>query len=170
MERTIVIDARDYEAHLRKLASGDIARAMERGAVSGAARCIPILHRSTETAPPANPSGKGSGGAFDTGRYKASWRSRPISSGAQVFNDAPHAAIVEEGRRPGARMPPAGVVEAWARRRLGVSKEEAARVDFLIRRAIKRRGLRARRVLQSSLPKMTQAVLDEILRELERAW
>jgi len=172
MERTIVIDARDYEAWLLKLAQEKIPEAMERGAVSGAARCIPLLHTATDTAPPANPSGKGSGGAFSSGKYKSMWRSRPIRGGAQVFNDASYAAVIEEGRRPGAKGPPftPDVIAGWAQRRLGLSAKEAKNAAFAIRRAIKVRGLRARKVLTTSIPKMTDVVLEEIVRELERAW
>ncbi len=172
MDRTIVIDAKDYERYLRNLAAEKIPKAMERGVLSGAMRCIPIVQESVETAPPANPSGKGTGGAFNYGDYKRAWKSRPISGGAQVYNDRTYAAVIEEGRRAGAKMPPSepDVIGHWAQRRLSVSAKEAKAISWVIRRAIKQRGLNPRYVLTRALPKMDRAVLEEIIRELEAAY
>jgi hypothetical protein len=167
--RVRVFDPREYEQHLRRLAAGEAQKAMERGCVSGAMRCIPIVQRSVETAPPANPAGKGTGGAFNYGDFKRAWKSAAVPGGAKVFNTRPYAAVIEEGRRPGSKMPPRGIIEHWARRRLGVGEKEAKSLDFVIRRAIAERGLLPRKVLERALPEMDEAVLEEIVRELEAA-
>ena len=167
--RTLTFSPKQYAAHLRKLAAGGVEAALKRGCVSGAARCVPIVQRSVETAPPANPAGVGTGGAFNTGQYKRAWKSAPIPNGAVVSNDQKYAVIVEEGRRPGAAMPPDSAIRPWIQRRLGLSDKEAASLSFVIRRAISRRGLLPRKVLQRALPEMDEAVLSEIIRELEAA-
>lgn len=172
MEKVVVIDAKNYAQYLRRLGQEKIPKALRRGVVSGAARCIPIVQRSVETAPPANPKGVGSGGAFNIGDFKRAWKSQPIQDGARVWNDKPYAAVIEEGRRKGAKMPPGDpdVIAHWARRRLGMPTKEAKNVSFVIRRAIKERGLLPRKVLERALPEMTKAVLEEIIRELEAAY
>jgi predicted CopG family antitoxin len=172
MNRVVKIDAKDYSAYLRNIATAEIPKAIERGCLSGALRCIPIVQRSTETAPPANPAGKGVGGAFNYGDYKRAWKATPTKGGAAVFNDRLYAAVIEEGRRAGAKMPPSDpdVIAHWVQRHLGKSKKEAKQLSFVIRRAIKARGLNPRRVLARAIPEMDKAVDEEIIRELEAAY
>lgn len=52
----------------------------------------------------------------DTGAYKQSWRFVQDPDGAEVLNDAPHAAVIEWGRRPGKRPPLEPLME-WVRRK-----------------------------------------------------
>lgn len=55
-----------------------------------------------------------------------------------IGTSAQHGPTMEFGRRPGARMPPAGVLLGWMRRR-GIPD----RAEFPLRRAIGRRGIKA---------------------------
>lgn len=143
-------------------------RAAMRGAMRGALRAVLELQRRTSLAPPANPQQVGGGGAFNTGHYKRSWKAVPTSSGADVLNTAGYAAVIEHGRRPGSRFPPLGAIQAWARRRLGLSQSEAKAAAFPIARAIARRGLVGRKVLTNSIPQIEAWFLDAVQKELER--
>ena len=145
-----------------------LVHAGKRGLVSAAARSIPILQGRTRTAPPANPSGVGVGGAVNTGRFLGAWRSHAIAGGAEVRNDAPYAAIIEGGRRAGAAMPPRHVMVAWAQRRLGLSVKEAKRIAFVLARAIARRGLKPRKILENAIPEISAAAREEMNREIQK--
>jgi hypothetical protein len=145
--------------------SPTVMSAAQRGMVSGAKRCVAILQDATRVAIPA--SANGGEGAFNTGAYLRAWKSQPVSDGARVFNDSSYGPIIEDGRKPGSKMPPKGVMARWAQRRLGLSREEALAIDFPLRRAIKDRGLRPRKVMANSLEQMTAAVDEEVMREVD---
>ena len=160
---------RDYASWAKRLGSG-FGQAIQRGTVSGAARCIAVMQRRTREAIAANPRGIGDGGAVNTGSYLRSWRSTAlVPIGAALFNSALHAAIVELGRRPGARMPPLDAIARWAQRRLGLSYAEARARAFLNARAIQRRGLLPRLVMTNGLDEMVRVVEEEQQRELDAA-
>lgn len=142
----------------RKRLGDDFMPAMRRGLLSGALRCIPILHESTREAD-----------AFNTGRYLRAWRSGPTEHGARVYNGVPYAGVIESGRRRG-KFPPIETIKRWAQRKLGLSRREAERAAFPIARAIARRGLRARHVMSSRKDAMIAAVREEVMRELHAAY
>jgi hypothetical protein len=75
-------------------------------------------------------------GVMDRGHYKLGFKARATRNGAELRNDAPHAAVIEYGRRPGSRMPPVEAIRGWARRK-GLPKG----VAFLIARSIARKGI-----------------------------
>jgi len=139
--------------------------AAERGAVSGALRCIPHLQKRTALSR-----------AVDTGLYKAAWKSSPIPGGARVFNSRPYSGIVEYGRRP-APVNRQGIrqLHTWAKRNLNLTDREAKRAAFAIARSMtptamggKGRKLRGRRVLTGDEMRLIAIVEEEILRELDR--
>lgn len=179
---TIKVDLKNYAAYQMKLGK-EMHAAVLRGVRDGAARCIPILQAATEQAPPASQGGAPR--AFDTGNYKRSWKVVPTEDGANVFNDAPYASVIEDGRRVGARQPPLSAIEAWARRKLysdsGKGKlgpkltpkrraSMAAAAAFPIARAIARRGLKPRGVMNViAMPKMTEAMEQSIIKALNAA-
>ena len=138
-----------------------------RGIRVGAQRAVAIAQAAGDTAPAA--SDRGSQGAIDTGRYRRSWRVRNVPDGAIVMNVAPYADIIERGRRAGRKMPPNKVMIKFAQRKLGLSLKEAKRAAFPIARAIKRRGLRPRRVLKDSTQKMIAVVLEEVHAAIAKA-
>lgn len=160
-----VRDFAQYLAKLRKNLKGHDG-AVVRGIHAGVLRGIGILHAATVNAPPASPNG--STGAVDTGAYRQAWQHQLLPTGGRLFNTRPYAGVIERGRRRGAKMPPPRVLEAWARRKLGLSDEEAKSASFAIARAIKRRGLLPRRVLTGPLTtaQLTRAVMEEIRREV----
>lgn len=157
------IDIKDWPAYVTKL--GDRARtALQRGLVSGAQRCIPLMQKRTEQAPPASDGGRP--GAFNTGNYRRHWKVKNVPRGVAVYNDAGYAGVIDGGRRPG-RMPNLGAIEAWAKRRLGLSDKEAKKAAFPIARAIKKRGLKPRQVLSGATQQLADVIQQEVMRELK---
>ena len=139
-----------------------------RGARRGALHAVSTLQRATGTASPANPAGRGTGGAVNTGHYKRAWKWEMEPDGARVHNVAPYASVIEEGRRAGSRFPPTTAIKEWAQRRLGLSEKEAKAAAYPIARAIARRGLVGRKVLGKALPKIEEDFIQGVLKELEK--
>lgn len=191
---TRVLNAREYTEYHRKLGRNFRPAAL-RGVMSGAARCIPYLVQQTRLAPPANPAGKGKGGAVDTGGFIRLWQAQQTPYGARLFNSHPAANVIEKGRKPGSKPPPVAPITAWVMRRLKgfkpakfgkrvvhplgprefkkiSSKYNAARsVAFAIARSIGKRGLIGRRILTSEQAKfkIMGFIRAETIRELRRA-
>lgn len=141
-----------------------------RGVNAGAARAVSYLVDRTRTAIAANPAGIGTGGAVNTGAYLRQWKVIRTPNGAVIVNASSYAAIIEYGRRPGSKLPPKAAVIAWARRRLHLSAEDAARRWYPIARAIARRGLVGRKIMTAdeAQKRIGEIVLEETIHELER--
>lgn len=164
--RVVKMSLKQWEGWLGDLGTR-FQPAMKRGLVAGAARCVPILQRSTRNAPPASPKGKV--GAFNTGALHAGWASSPLANGSKVFNRLPYSPVVEGGRRPsyvGRRGRES--IEAWARRKLKLSAEEAKEASWAIAKTLKERPLKPRRVMGSVEKEMIRAVEQEITHELDK--
>lgn len=140
------------------------------GIVSASQRARVIMRDQTILAPPANPAGKGTGGAVNTGFYLRAWKADALvpQRAVHIYNQAPYAGVIEYGRRAGARTPPREVIARWAQRKLGLPYKEAWRAAYPIMRAIARRGLRDRKVLfgDSTQTRLREMFLEEILREV----
>lgn len=63
----------------------------------------------------------------------------------RIFSSLPYAVVMEEGRRPGHPVSPAGIeaIGLWAQRKLGLDAKDAKRVKYAIANAITRRGIKA---------------------------
>lgn len=165
MPGTVVkMSPRDYQRWLRDLGPR-LPVALRRGCFSGALRCIPLMQERTRHAPAANPGGMGDGGAVNTVAYLMRWRATALPNGASVFNSSPYAGIIDGGRRPGT-MPPLKAIAKWAQRKLQLSEKEAKAAAYPIALAIKRRGLRPRKVMSDGVDEMVTLVEAEIGREL----
>lgn len=53
----------------------------------------------------------------DRGTYRRGFSCEDVPGGVVFYNFAPHAGIIEDGRRPGARMPPLQVIFDWVKRK-----------------------------------------------------
>lgn len=113
----LVLDAKQFAAYHARLAA-QFRPTILRGVRAGAARAIPYLVHRTREAPPANPSGKGTGGAVNTGNFVRRWRAVPLPDGAALVNDTSYGPIIDGGRRPNSRFPPKAALIAWIKRRL----------------------------------------------------
>lgn len=122
----------------------------------------------------------------DRGQYLRGFVSYPTDHGSVFINHAPHAPIVEDGRRPG-KFPPVDAIEAWVRRKFRVRFQEARRalaasrgraqkarviapakdvsvrsIAFLVGRAIARRGLPPHRIMARVEARLTPLVYKAI--------
>ena len=134
----------------------------------GAQRGVTTLRQATSEALPANPASAGVGGAVNTGQYKRSWKAMRTDNGAAVLNLAPYAEAIEDGRQTGMKAPPTEALARWAQRRLNLDREAAKKAAWVIGRAIKKRGLKARHILSGALPKLEADFVEELRKEFER--
>lgn len=154
-------------------------KAVHKAATALSMRALTIVQDAVRTAPPANPAGKGSGGAVNTGRFLAAWEAAPAQQGGsfgvliQVPNSkAPYAAVIEYGRTPGSRPPPVEPIARWAQRRLSLPYEQARGIAFGIARSIGRRGLKGRKILtgEKTRRRLRNAMQKELLKALIAEW
>lgn len=73
---------------------------------------------------------------------------------AMLINDAPHAAVIEHGRRPGAKPPPLAPIVRWVERKLGIPAPASLRVARSVQMAIAKRGMKPKRVMYRTYVKM----------------
>lgn len=160
---TIKLNPSQYAGWIDRMAA-DFPQVMRSAVVSGAMAALPELHLATDKSPP--PSGVGNDGAMDRGRYKRSWKAGQHPEGAWIYNDAPYAAVIEHGRRPGARRPPVKALIAWCKRK--AKADDPAAMAYLLARAIGRRGIKSRNVMSGALPQITRRFEAEVMRVLAR--
>lgn len=154
---TYVLKMEEWKNYHRLLAA-DFMPTVRVGLQSAGARLIVRLVERTRTAPPANPAGKGTGGAVNTGALARGWKAEPTSAGLRLYNVESYAPIPEYGRRIGAPIPPTPPIARWAQRKLRLSETAALAAAPRIARAISIRGLRPRRILTA----------EEFQREIEK--
>ena len=86
-----------------------------------------------------------------------------------VFNTAPHAPVMDQGRRKGARMPPPSALVRWVRRKKlvrgrrkkGEAQTKAQRemsMAFVIARSISRKGIVGRKYMELTQLRMENAL------------
>lgn len=150
-------DFRRYLMKLRKNLIGHEGAAV-RGIHSGVIRSVTVVQRTTMEKK-----------AFNTGDYLRKWTHELLPRGGRVFNNHRAAAVLEDGRRRGAKRPPVREIELWARRKLGLDGKELKSAAFAIANAIAKRGLKPRRILKSSAAEITRVVMEEIHREVKAA-
>lgn len=98
----------------------------------------------------------------DRGTYRRTWYVEDLDEGVVLYNNSPHAPIIEAGRRKGAKMPPVGLIAEWVRRKGIASREEAKGIGFVIARSIARRGLPGKWVLKRSQKLLDPLVLQAV--------
>lgn len=103
----------------------------------------------------------------DTGALARGMQSEVRGLTGRVFNPLGYARAVDEGRRPGARMPPPAALVGWIRRHApGMS-------PFVLARAIGRRGIKGRFFMKAALGKLRNTLPGEIRkaqRDIQQAW
>jgi len=91
------------------------------------------------------------------GRLLRGWRAKVERwDSLLISNTQEYAVYVEAGRRRGATQPPSDALLPWVRKVLGVTGKAAQGVAFVVARAIKRRGIKARPVLTD--PRVTRHI------------
>lgn len=83
-----------------------------------------------------------------------------------------YAIVVHEGRKPGKRPPPSKALEPWVRKKLGVPRDEAAGVAFVVARSIGIKGTRPtkylERPLMEAVPGMAGRIAKKVRASMER--
>lgn len=108
------------------------------------------------------------GAPRDTGTLARSLlrEAQPLMS--RVYSLLVYAPVMERGRRPGAKMPPPDALAGWARRhgfRPGM--------EFVLARAIARRGIRGRFFMRAAAEAVQRALpraLADLGARIERFW
>lgn len=100
------------------------------------------------------------GAPVDTGRLRNSITSR-VELGGTVRGvwgtNITYAETMEEGRRAGAPMPPAGALIGWMSRH-GIDPS----AEFVVRRAIGRHGIKGRHFFRASLDRLRPIAVREL--------
>lgn len=91
----------------------------------------------------------------DRGTYRRSWATADLPDGVQLYNPTIQASIIEKGRRPGARRPPAQAIINWVKRK-GIAQGDAAArgIAFAIAKKIGERGIPAKHVLERAMRRL----------------
>jgi len=124
--------------------------------------------------------------AFDRGDYKRAWKVSVDSKSVRFFNALAYAGVIEQGRRPGAKMPPLEALIPWVRRHLKIEytarsgetktrkprkdSEEERRLAFIVARAIKERGIEGKHVLEGACDDLQRILEMEIEAELTKLY
>lgn len=140
------------------MANTRLQTAATRGLASAAQAVVALAMRETSRK-----------GAVNLGTLKSSWVARQVDAESwQVRNSQIYAAVVEYGRRPGARMPPQGPIKLWVIRKLGVPEAEADDIAFRVARKIAKRGIKGKFILGEVRDNGTiqQIVNREVRREV----
>lgn len=107
----------------------------------------------------------------DTGDYANSWRWEVDGEGGQVYaspNPPIKAGVIEHGRRLGKGIP-MGPLADWVRRKLGCKDPKKARsIAFAISKTQKEQGRPGLKVLERARPKIVEASIRNVRRELIR--
>jgi hypothetical protein len=169
-------DAEQLTDHLQK----EINAAGRRGALSAAHRLVGVI--VNELIPNENPQ------PVDQGAYRAGWHAEQTPRGADVFNDAPHAPIIEFGARPENIKIGRKMIEAlaeWVVRKGLITVEgniqdtatgqDAIRYAWMIAMSMKKRGIFNRDgkqglgILKKAKLMIPKVLAEEIAAEIREA-
>lgn len=177
----------EIDRHLRRT----MEKAFSKGILSAAMRIVAVI--KTEIIPQTPQLGADARVPFDRGIYTSAWEFQPIDAGAEVYNAAPHAPLIEDGVRAGNVKPGRAMIDAltqWVRRkglvsrfegrgskrRLRLSHEvdaEARSIAWAIAMSMKRRGIfnngGGLKVLARAMERAPKIIRGEIDLALARA-
>lgn len=179
----IKIPFAQFDNYLKQLGA-NAQKALNSGLLSAALRAQTIVVAETQKK-----------SVFNTGYYQGAWKAERLPLPRQairVYNFAPYAGVIEEGRRPyptrvaprrGVPRRPKGsgpipmdqlppfrkAIVAWTMRKFSLPYEDAYPRMWAISNAINKRGIPAKRVLGDANPLITAAFREEVERELKRA-
>lgn len=101
------------------------------------------------------------------GQYKASFHVGQLLDGVRIFNDAPHAGIIELGARPHA-VSEEGIaaIAEWARIKLNMQEEEALAVARGVAWKLRAKGQEGKFVFRDEQDKLVEFLREEVERIL----
>lgn len=111
----------------------------------------------------------------DKGQAKNAWTAVPTGYGAELFNDAPHAGILELGSRP--HRPPLEPILRWVVRKFGTGKKsfnDWSEIDshlfgiaVAVVRNIEAHGTRPHYMVRNNLDKLARIAKREVEKMLQ---
>jgi hypothetical protein len=117
-------------------------------------KALPALERQVKSRAPVN-----------TGALRASINHQILSPFpnlvGSVGTPVEYGIVMEEGRKPGSRMPPVDAIKLWVVRKLGIPPAEADSVAFVIARSIGRKGIKGREYFKESL-EVSEPLINEL--------
>lgn len=151
----IRISARQLPAALRREAKR-MPDAVRRGMVRAANRGVMHLVAQTDEK-----------GLTYQGQYKAGFHAERTADGARIYNDAPHAGIIELGARPHP-VSEEGIahIAEWARIKLGMQEEEAMALARGLAWKLRAKGQEGKFVFRDAQDKLVEILREEVERIL----
>lgn len=170
-------DAGKLTEHVRK----EVNAAAKRGALSAALRMVGVIQN--ELIPAEDPQ------PVDQGAYRAGWHAEQTPEGAVLYNDAPHAPIIEHGARAENIKIGRAMIEAlaeWVVRKGLVTgartniqdsalEDDAQRYAWMIAMSMKKRGIFNREgnkglgILRKAIDRLPKLMAEEIAAEIKEA-
>ena len=92
-------------------------------------------------------------------------RGTPASPIGVVSSPSAYAIVIEEGRRPGQRMPPSDMLVPWIMQKFDLPEEQAQKLAFVVARSIGRKGFAGVHMYARGM-KLTEAYMQKGAREL----
>jgi hypothetical protein len=131
-----------------KLLTGQSAEIVRKAQVAAMHEATQFGVRAVKERTPQGVSGA-AGGLLST--IQAEVRQRSSGVIGIIGTSSPYGLVVEKGRRPGKGFPPEGSMLRWIEVKMGVSREEAERIEFPIRRAIAKKGTKGAFMFEQTL-------------------
>lgn len=92
-----------------------------------------------------------------TGTLRRSWTAEATATTGRIGTNVPYARPVNDGRRAGAPMPPTGALLRWM-----ASKGIPPEAEYVVRRAIGRRGIPPKRMKEQTIERLRPAAVAEM--------
>jgi hypothetical protein len=150
---------------------GKLKKAAEKGMISAAHRGVAEIQEIIDREPRV---------PVDRGTYRAGWRVRQIEKGALVYNNVPHAGLIEEGVKGGRVKIGRAMIDAlaeWGLRKglvEGKGPEQAAnarRFAFAVARSMKKNGIfnkgKGLRILERARKLFPRFIEEEVRAEID---
>ncbi len=90
------------------------------------------------------------GGLLSTIQSEVTGRGTPLIKG-MVTHGSRYGDVIEKGRTAGKGMPPKGSLVRWLEVKLGLSEQQARRIEFVVRRKIGRRGFEGAHMFEKAV-------------------
>ena len=106
----------------------------------------------------------------DTGHYAKSWGFKVKQNKGVLYNEAPHAAIIEYGARP--HWAPIKPLLEWSKRKLGDPSQPPNYSDRVwamakaVQKKIAEKGQDPKHILENEWPEILENIYEDILQQL----
>ena len=98
----------------------------------------------------------------DIGTYKRTRYIEDTDEGVIIYNNSPHAAVLEGGRRKGAKPPPVKVIAEWVFHKGIADRKDARGIAFAIARSIAKKGTPGKWIFKKAWKLLDPLVLEAV--------